>query len=121
MSTPRPLTPNLTPMIDVVFLLLLFFILSTQFGSQQATPIEIAQSSAGSGSSESPYLIEFGAELRLNGKSSTINEILGTIQSDPRLVAIRPDKNISVQELLVFQDALRQSGADKIVLVEGEN
>ncbi len=40
-APPRPSRrrPNLTPMIDVVFLLLVFFMLASQFGRPQALPL----------------------------------------------------------------------------------
>ncbi len=115
----RALRPNLTPMIDVVFLLLLFFLISTQMGKVQVTDWEVAQASQVSSAGEPPLLIEFGSELRMNGRSASIEDILGTIGVDQR-IAIRPDASANVQEVMGFIEQLREVGAERIVLVEGE-
>ncbi|MGJ8530069.1 ExbD/TolR family protein, partial [Maritalea sp.] len=52
--------PSLTPMIDVVFLLLVFFMLASRFGMDMHIPMQI--SGAGSGYSGPPRLVDVRPE-----------------------------------------------------------
>ena len=57
----KPRRPSLTPMIDVVFLLLVFFMLASRFGSEEALPLPLA---GGGGTwSGPPRLVEIPADL----------------------------------------------------------
>lgn len=70
--------PGLTPMIDVVFLLLVFFMLASRFGQYRALPL-----SAGGGTtlcSGPPRLVDIGAEdLRWNGVAVSLDAPAGEI------------------------------------------
>ena len=63
--------PSLTPMIDVVFLLLVFFMLASRFGSDALVPLSLG----GSGDTYSgpPRLIDVLPEgQRLNGQEQSL-------------------------------------------------
>jgi len=69
-------TVGLTPLIDVVFILLLFFMLTTQFGRQQALPVSVATSD-GSPSEQSPDT------LRINlADDGTVSFMGGSVTGD---------------------------------------
>lgn len=69
-------TVGLTPLIDVVFILLLFFMLTTQFGRQQALPVSVATSD-GSPSEPSPDT------LRINlADDGTVSFMGGSVTGD---------------------------------------
>lgn len=57
-----PVEVNLTPLIDVVFLLLIFFMVSTTFETRQALQLELPESVAGSPLEESPVTLVVDAE-----------------------------------------------------------
>lgn len=96
--------PSLTPMIDVVFLLLVFFMLAARFGQDT----EIALSAAGSASAAwqgPPRLIEIEADaLRLNGRAlspdALIRELSALLPEDTAPVILVPGPDASVQRLL---------------------
>ncbi|MEY2957121.1 MAG: hypothetical protein RL123_1849, partial [Pseudomonadota bacterium] len=59
---------NLTPMIDVVFLLVVFFMLASRFTVEGATPVAGAAAGAAERWDGPPRLIDLGPEgVRLNG------------------------------------------------------
>ncbi|MHB0776938.1 ExbD/TolR family protein [Halomonas sp. WWR20] len=59
----EPVEVNLTPLIDVVFLLLIFFMVSTTFETRQALELELPQASQGaSASTPEPLVLTIDAE-----------------------------------------------------------
>lgn len=52
-----PVEVNLTPLIDVVFLLLIFFMVSTTFETRQALELELPESAGGGGAEVSPVTV----------------------------------------------------------------
>lgn len=116
----RFIGPSLTPMIDVVFLLLLFFMLTSQFKNTQSIPLMGGYgSTAELAENTPPILIELGQESFVNLEPVTMNEILDMISSlEKTSVAIRSDETISVDKLVGLMDALRELGFEDIVLVE---
>jgi biopolymer transport protein ExbD len=113
--------PSLTPMIDVVFLLLVFFMLASQFGRDNALPL----TAAGGNSSYSgpPRLVLIGAEdLRLNGVQTTLQDLPPDLrelmQSDDDTVVLRSSEDTSLQRLVDVAQTLRQAGITRLAVVE---
>lgn len=114
--------PSLTPMIDVVFLLLVFFMIAARFGQDAFVPI----ATAGSGSADwqgPPRLIEvFSDEIRLNGvaaSAETLPATLSPLMPTPDApVVLRADETVGLQPLLDLIAGLRGAGFSNLVLVE---
>jgi biopolymer transport protein ExbD len=68
-----PVEVNLTPLIDVVFLLLIFFMVSTTFETRQALELELPESESGVAAETSPVTVVVTAagEYRLDDRSYT--------------------------------------------------
>lgn len=108
-------------MIDVVFLLLVFFMLAARFGQDA----EISLTPTGSGMSEwsgPPRLIDVTPDaLRLNGRTIDINALeqalisLTEAQSDP--ILLRPDDTTDTQRLIDIMGVLRTAGFTNLLLV----
>ncbi len=121
-ATPRARRkPSLTPMIDVVFLLLVFFMLASQFGHDNALPL----SAAGGGSSYTgpPRLIDIGAdELRLNGTVmplETLTAMLRSLmESDNDIVILRGHDDATLQRLIDVSQSLQHAGFTRFSVVE---
>ena len=123
-AAPRPRRrPSLTPMIDVVFLLLIFFMLSARFGIDQGIAI-------GSGANVSatysgpPRLVDVAAQgVRLNGVDIVEAELAaalrGLMQSEGDTVVVRPLPGADVQRMVDVIAQLRRDGLGAIVMVEG--
>ncbi len=114
--------PSLTPMIDVVFLLLIFFMLAARFGQDQAIPIEIG---TGAGDwSGPPRLVDVLPEgQRLNGVAVPAEGLApglaSLVQSPSDPVVLRPRDGASLQRLVDVMEALSAAGYTGLVLVEG--
>lgn len=99
---------SLTPIIDVVFILLIFFMLATNFQSFNQTDIKLSNEEASISQSEKRvYLVEFNkdGEFRLNketmSQKSIKNEILDSKKKQEEyLVVIKGDKNTEIQDIL---------------------
>lgn len=120
-AAPRRRNPSLTPMIDVVFLLLVFFMLASRFGLDQVLPMPLA--SSGGDFSGKPKLVDVLPEgLRLNGISQDetglvagLNELM---ERPTEAIILRSSDGATVQRVIATSEMLRAAGFQAIVLVE---
>lgn len=116
---------NLTPLIDVVFLLLIFFMVSTTFVKE--SEIELTLPEASEELREAPLdkidiAVDKKGQYFVNGKA-LINTQIATVKSalrelitadgDP-LVIISADAEASHQSVITVMDAARQVGLVRI-------
>lgn len=107
----------LTPLIDVIFLLLLFFMLSSTFA--RFGEIELSAAAAGAAQSGAPQtraFVQIGAKrLVLNGSPATLEDLADRL--DPGQVLVSLDDDASAQRLVDLLAVLRgQDGLDVTVL-----
>jgi biopolymer transport protein ExbD len=122
-GNPRPTRkPSLTPMIDVVFLLLVFFMLAARFGQDVGLALAPAGTSSGTYSGP-PRLVEFAqGTVWLNGRETDLGRLpdaLVPLMPDPSaLVVLRPRDGATVQETVKLTETLRAAGVTSVVLME---
>ena len=115
---------SLTPIIDVVFILLIFFMLATNFQSFNKTEIEISNEAASvSQSDKKIFLIEFNkdSEFKLNGTIASLDSIKSDIISsknngDDLVVITKPLKGVDVQLVLSVLANLKSSNIENVTL-----
>ncbi len=119
-SVPRRL--SLTPLVDVVFILLLFFMLSSRFEVWQGLtvntappPQEIPDAEAASDAAAAVLRFSADGRLSLDGQALTRDELARELRlrvdTDPRLnLAIVPGSGLNVQELMQVVDLARGAG-----------
>jgi biopolymer transport protein ExbD len=121
-DTPRrPRRPSLTPMIDVVFLLLVFFMLAARFGAE--TALGVATGGAHGDWKGPPRLVEIDAEgVRLNGVrlpraslAAALSPLMPTADSP---VVLRAVPGAEVSDLADVLGRLRAAGIGSVVVVE---
>lgn len=125
LASPRkPRKPSLTPMIDVVFLLLVFFMLASRFGTDFAVPMRLAGGeSASTQYSGPPRVVDVLPDSqRLNGVTLETNELVGrlsklTEQPDDTII-IRPRDGAVLQRVVDVMAELESAGHTTLVLVE---
>lgn len=111
--------PSLTPMIDVVFLLLVFFMLASRFGAEQVIPLPLA--SAGGEYSGPPRLITVLPDrLLLNGLpvpdlAAALQPMMQTPQD---MLILRGREGATLQQITAVTDLLHSAGFTRFVLVE---
>lgn len=112
---------NVTPLIDVVFLLLIFFMVSTTFDRQSELNIELPEASGEISESEKVEIEIFigpSGKFTINGNetiNSQIDSLLRALreaagdENEPRVI-IAADKNTPHQAVMTAMDAARQMG-----------
>jgi len=113
--------PSLTPMIDVVFLLLVFFMLAARFGHDLSLPM--ATGGGDAAYDGPPRLVTIGPDtLTLNGQAVTpeaLPEALGPLMTAPDdIVVLRPAEGVALGRLIAITDALRAAGLTRLIVVE---
>jgi biopolymer transport protein ExbD len=118
----RARRPSLTPLIDVVFLLLVFFMLAARFGAERALPLVPAAGGGGAWQGP-PRLVEVAAGgLRLNGQAvapEALAAALGPLMPAPDSpVVLRPEEGASVKALVDVMAELRAAGMTRLVVLD---
>ena len=116
---------NLTPLIDVVFLLLIFFMVSTTFSKDTRISIDLPEASADAAQISTEKIeisISRDGSYCLNGKN-LINREIGTIMAALRQEAegdttvpirITADANASHQSVITAMDAASRLGFEQL-------
>ena len=115
---------NLTPLIDVVFLLLIFFMVSTTFDTTSQLKIklpEASQDQAFTPPQKLNLLIDAKGNFFLNSreltnnKSATLKAALQRAMADGKLpVVIQSDADSPVQSLVTAMDVVGQLGLSQV-------
>ena len=113
---------SLTPMIDVVFLLLVFFMLVSRFAVENAAEVSASQS-AGAGLLEgAPRLVLVEAlGVRLNGAPIALEDLGRALleRSSPgAAIVLQADGDVSVQRLIDVIDVIETADAGPLLLME---
>ena len=113
--------PSLTPMIDVVFLLLVFFMLASRFGIDAALTLPLAAS--GGEYTGPPRLVDVApAQVFVNGRPvpeealAPALELLMEHKSD--VLILRGKDGANLQRIVTLTESLRSAGFTSVVLVE---
>ncbi|KGB80413.1 MAG: biopolymer transporter ExbD [Confluentimicrobium sp.] len=117
----RSRRPSLTPMIDVVFLLLVFFMLASRFGIDMHLPLTVA--GQGAGYSGPPRLVDVRPEgLALNGVTmegdALLAELARLTDSAGDTIILRARDEARLQRIVEVMDMLGAAGFTRLVLVE---
>lgn len=119
-AAPTRRRANLTPMVDVVFLLLFFFMLASRFGADAA--MELALAGEGGGWTGPPRLVEVAPDgVRLNGVAMRADALAAALdrlmetRADP--VVIAPREGATTGELVAAMAALEAAGFSGLALV----
>lgn len=112
---------SLAPMIDVVFLLLVFFMLASQFGRYRVVPL--AMDGAGSAYQGPPRLVQVTAEgLRLNGvpveEEALTERLTALTHKKSDAIILQPDTKASLQQLMDAAGLLSGAGFTGLVVME---
>jgi len=122
----EPLTPDLTPLIDVVFILLIFFIVSSVFKQEElALTLDLPGSSAKEHEVEPKQLnIELSpTSLAYLGKVVTFKELdakLSQVIKKDKPVIVRIDKDVKYSRIVKVLDTLQKYSLTNLALVTEE-
>jgi len=114
---------NLTPMIDCVFLLLIFFMVTTVFKQPYTLVVELPEAQQAQVVEEKKLVASISADglmeiNRVPVDLSTIDEVLRREQQGTRslTLVVRTDKETRHKHLLDLFEAAKRAGIEKIPL-----
>ena len=109
---------SLTPLIDVVFILLVFFMLATRFGQFNDLPVNVQPADTNSDPLEDWLVVEVKPDgaLMLNGVRFTPDAIVDRLEKQSQKVwaSVRPE--ITLQQALRAVDDIKAAGARDVQL-----
>jgi len=121
----RPLI-SLTPLIDVVFILLVFFMLASSYLEWRSIDLDTPAAAAANSSMEGAILVEVRRDgLRLSGETVSLDTLVERVGER---VAAKPEQRclvkaapgVALQEAVQVLDRLALAGVAQLSLIRGE-
>lgn len=115
---------DLTPLIDVVFILLIFFILSANFTDESSIRVDRPSASSSEVSQESTTFnvsIDENGAIWFDHKTTTLSQLQLQLKSrvlfsENSNAVVNADKNIDTGKLIDVVDVIRNSGVKSVAI-----
>ena len=117
--------PNLTPLIDIVFLLLVFFMLTSNFVRDETIAIELPKAESGQEMGDEDVLeivVNNQGETLLQGQIIALDKLETQLRlllqsREKKSVTLRGDRNTNLEQTIALLDISRKAGADALDIV----
>ena len=115
---------SLVPLVDVVFILLLFFMLSSTFIQKRQVPMDLptVSTSATDINVVEVELLSNTGLVTIDGREFSDYDVTSisdnTARSNELVVAIKSSQDVKLQALITLLDRLANEGLVKVALVE---
>ena len=129
-TSKRRVSLDISPLLDVVFLLLIFFLVTTTFLPDAGMDLELPESTTAAASEMAPTVVSVGEDggIRFDGNSISVAELQAAIAAlsdeERQRVTVRADSRVDYGVIVRIIDALRNAGVDGVSLpmdaVEGD-
>ncbi len=113
---------NLTPMIDMVFLLLVYFLLTTNFIEEEGIGVRLptATTRTTHDAQEIAVVLARDGGAFVNGEKVSIERLAGhfrlLIKDSDTTVVLRGDRDANLQAAVTVMEAAKSAGAARIVV-----
>jgi len=112
-------TINISPLIDVIFILLIFFIVTMVFADGEAMNLDVPEASNSSDikSDAVTVSIKSDSSLWVDGAQismANLDAVLSSKLGRNKIVILRADQTVSVSELVGVMDSAKAAGAREI-------
>ena len=118
---------TLTPLIDVVFLLLIFFMLATTFLDTRRVDVSVPQIDSGLGGIGGAFMISIRstARIELNGDPVSLDQIEARVrarlrQNPDQVIQVFPDNAVQLQKIMDVLDRIAAAGGRAVTLERQE-
>ena len=114
---------SLTPLIDVVFILLLFFMLASSYLDWRTIHLNAPASAVAGSTAEAALLVEIrDGGLRLSGEAVTRNDLAMRLaerleRKPDQRVLVRPEDGVSLQDAVTVLDLISAAGVSDLSLI----
>ncbi len=114
---------DIAPLIDIVFLLLVFFMLTSTFMVPEAIELELPASSSATVTDSTPITVSLdqAGQLTLNGERIELAQLRAAVavllEADAdAAITLKSDARTEVQQLLAVMDEIRAAGGTEVAL-----
>ena len=113
---------DMSPLLDVVFLLLIFFLVTTTFLPDAGMDLELPESTTAAPSEMAPTVVSVSEDGTINyeGRNISVDELQREIAALPederQRVTVRADARVDYGVIVRIIDALRNAGAEGLSL-----
>lgn len=112
---------NLTPMLDVVFIMLIFFIVTTSFTKESGVEIERPESSTASARPDAQVMVAITPEgaVWVDGEPVDVRRVgsaVAGLVSDRGGVVVQADRESTTGLLIEVMDRIREAGVDNLAV-----
>lgn len=112
---------NISPLIDVIFILLIFFIVTMVFADGNALKVDVPKAETASKPDSSPLTVVVRADssLEVGGERTTLAGLESKIRAHLRKnkgVVLRGESNAPVSALVAALDCAKKCGAEEIFI-----
>ncbi len=114
---------DIAPLIDIVFLLLVFFMLNSTFLVPEAIELELPESSTSAVVDATAITVSLNekGQVALNGESIKLEDLQPAIkallaQDENISITLKSDAQTQVQQLLKLMDEIRAAGGKNLAL-----
>ena len=118
--------PNITPMLDVVFILLIFFIVTANFIKEPGLEINRPDSETSEITENAAILIAIGAAGEIDGRRIDVRQVkanvIRLIAENPQgSVVIQADVKSTAEKIVAVMDEVREAGVVDISIASEPN
>lgn len=113
---------DISPLLDVVFLLLIFFLVTTTFLPDAGMDLELPESTTAAPSEMAPTVVSVSEDgtISLDGETLSVGELQRAIavlpEDERQRVTVRADARVNYGVVVRVIDALRNAGAESLSL-----
>lgn len=114
---------DIAPLIDIVFLLLVFFMLTSTFMIPEAIELELPESGSATATDITPITVSLNqsGQIALNGEAIELDRLKEAVeplleQDAGTPITLKSDAHTKVQQLLAVMDEIRSAGGTNIAL-----
>ena len=118
----RRVTLDMSPLMDIVFLLLIFFLVTTTFLPDSGMELELPESTTSSASELTPTVITVAQDgsIQLDGRDISVEELENAVRAlppaDRERITVRADQRVDYGVIVGVIDALRNAGVEGLSL-----
>ena len=119
---------NLTPMLDVVFIMLIFFIVTATFIKEAGIQVERPDTVTADKQEDASILIAISAadEIWIDRKERDPRQVRAIIErlhaENPKgSIVIQADENSTHETLVIVMDAAKQAGVTNVAIASDDN
>ena len=118
----RRVSLDISPLLDVVFLLLIFFLVTTTFMPDASMDLELPESTTATQSEVAATVVTVGEDggVQIDGDSVSMQELERTIAAllpeEREKITVRADARVDYGVIVRIIDALRNAGVDALSL-----